>query len=171
MWFKAFEVPEELQKRRYTSCKKSICNDGAWFILDEQTTSLRNDTKVSLLYLVCCCENLTLTDFHAILISFIRELCFICRLQDKKNLKKRRKEKRCCGKKNGAAEKNEGSGKRTDNKKNEQIDVRLYIAFRAKNIQIYTQTSKHVIECLVAGHLIAAWKWLYEQLFDGWRCQ
>lgn len=37
-----------------------------------------NDTKVSLLYLVFGCENLTLTDFHAILISFTRELCFIC---------------------------------------------------------------------------------------------
>lgn len=30
---------------------------------------------------------------------------------------------------------------------------------------LYTN-SKHVIECLVVHHLIGAWKWLYEDLFD-----
>lgn len=60
--------------------------------------------------------------------------------------------------------------------KKEPIACTVYVTSdrpREKKTQhsnLYTK-SRHVIECLVAGHSIATWKWVYEDFFDALRGQ
>lgn len=173
---KPAKISLKIRNRRCTKCKSKKSIDGAWFILSEQITY---QTKM---IQTICIPLFRLNAQETKYEPFYWYPCQMCSyykfqtknvffsvywFKDKMPKKMKRIYRNCT---------NERIRQRTREKK---IGLMLtqwclvYLRVQSKHTQIHShQSEQHIIEHLVVGHLIAAWKWLCSmQLFDDVREQ